>query len=77
MTLVLISGDPELKTCTLKLPFYHFSCLLPSTVHFSPKVRHYAGDVTYDAAAAGGFLAKHKDALFPDLKVGGVLLSCG
>jgi myosin-5 len=31
-------------------------------------VHHYAGSVTYDAGHGGGFLAKHKDALFPDLK---------
>ena len=31
-------------------------------------VHHYAGSVTYDASHGGGFLAKHKDALFPDLK---------
>lgn len=29
---------------------------------------HYAGDVVYNAAHGSGFLAKHKDALFPDLK---------
>ena len=31
-------------------------------------MKHYAGDVSYDCGHGGGFLAKHKDALFPDLK---------